>query len=102
MSNPTTATALPTETVIVPSFSVANSPVKSIQATNLDGSQTVDFFVYVALGTEPLALMDLSQLRGVAPGATAIAQGIDTNNLSKLEIRATASGAGASVRVATA
>lgn len=102
MSNPTTATALPTETVIVPAFSVASSPVKTIQATNLDGSQTVDFYLYAALGTESLALMQIAALQGVGPGQTALAQGIDTNNLSQLEVRAVASGAGASVRVAIA
>lgn len=89
----------PTETVIVPSFSVAVSPVKSVQATNLDATQTVDVQLYGAIGTEPLALLSIGSLLGIGPEGTALAQGINTESLSQLEVRGVASGAGALVRV---
>ena len=87
-----TPTIMPTETVAVPDFSVANAPEVSIQATNLDGTQTVDLSIYAALGTESLALTSISDLTSIGPGVARVVQ-VNTRNLSRLEVRGTSTGA---------
>ena len=101
MSAPATVHVLPTETVVLAAFDVSIASIVSLQVTNLDGSQTFDGTVYVALGSMSLAPTPVAELTGVGPGVSRVAQ-VDVRGVSRLELRGVMSGVGGDVSVAAA